>query len=218
MFLASAIRAAGFSPLLRQRMSPELLVDEPFRQLARAAEQIREHAESSAPDAHAQLLRDAQYLRALLDACRRCAASVHEHLEAHGVSVDVVFEVDQLRERAHRIDLLLGCVLSEQPAKDLLRFVVELVARRRRAALDPRPLRQALFAARAQGRRAQRRHRRALHHARRRANTGRCCAPRPAAAPCSARRRFIKFGSARSALAAFWAGFAAGLNYAARSC
>ena len=52
MFLASAIRSAGFSPLLRQRISPELLVDEPFRQLARAAELIREHAESNEPDAH----------------------------------------------------------------------------------------------------------------------------------------------------------------------
>jgi site-specific recombinase len=127
MFLASAIRAAGFSPLLRQRMSPELLVDEPFRQLARAAELIREHAESGEPEAHAQLLRDAQYLRALLDVCRRCAASVHQHLEAHGVSVDVVFEADQLRERTHRIELLLGCVLSERPAKELLRFVAEMV-------------------------------------------------------------------------------------------
>ena len=127
MFLASAIRSAGFSPLLRQRMSPELLVDEPFRQLARAAERIREHAESSEPEAHAQLLRDAQYLRALLDVCRRCATSVHEHLEAHGVSVDVVFEADQLRERTHRIELLLGCVLSERPARDLLRFVAQMV-------------------------------------------------------------------------------------------
>jgi site-specific recombinase len=112
MFLASAIRSAGFSPLLRQRMSPELLVDEPFRQLARAAELIREHAESSEPEAHV---------------CRRCAASVHEHLEAHGVSVDVVFEADQLRERTHRIELLLGCVLSERPARDLLRFVAQMV-------------------------------------------------------------------------------------------
>ena len=158
MFLASAIRAAGFSPLLRQRMSPELLVDEPFRQLARAAELIREHAESSEPDAHAQLLRDAQYLRALLDACRRCAASVHEHLEAHGVSVDVVFEVDQLRERTHRIELLLGCVLEpEQPAEDLLRFVAELVDTAEERRSHPRPVRRALLDARAQGRRAQRR-------------------------------------------------------------
>ena len=95
-------------------MSPELLVDAPFHQLARVAEQLREHGESSAPEDRALVLQDAQYLRALLDACRRCAASVHEHLEAHGISVDVVFEVDQLRERAHRIDLLLGCVLAPE--------------------------------------------------------------------------------------------------------
>ena len=38
----SAVRAAGFSPALRQRMSPELLADQPFRQLARVAEQVCE--------------------------------------------------------------------------------------------------------------------------------------------------------------------------------
>ena len=87
---------------------------------------MREHAESSEPPATTPLLlQEAQYLRALLDDCRRCAASVHEHLEAHGVSVDVVFEVDQLRERTHRIDLLLSCVLSDR-------------ARRRDAALRRR--------------------------------------------------------------------------------
>lgn len=128
MFLASAIRAAGFSPLMRQRMSAELLVDQPFRQLARVAELIREHAESVEPGAHARMLQEAQYLRALLDICRRCAASVHEHLEAHGVSIDVVFEVDQLRERTHRIDLLLACVLGDEPGRELPRFIAELVA------------------------------------------------------------------------------------------
>ena len=127
MFLASAVRAAGFSPALRHRMSPELLVDQPFRQLARAAERVRELAEEGGPEAHARLLQEAQYLRALLDTCRRCATSVHEHLEENGVSVDVVFEVDQLRERAHRIDALLACVLSEEPSRELLSFIAELV-------------------------------------------------------------------------------------------
>ena len=37
--------------------------------------------------------------------------SVHEHLEEHGVSVDVVFEVDHCS--AHpRIEELLVCVIS----------------------------------------------------------------------------------------------------------
>ncbi len=129
MFLASAVRASGFSPALRPRMSPELLADRPFRQLAQVAEQVRAHAEASSAAGvdDSALLREAQYLRALLDVCRAAADSVHEHLEAHGVSVDVVFEVDQLRERTHRIELLLTCVISPAPARDVLNLIVELV-------------------------------------------------------------------------------------------
>lgn len=143
VFLASAVRASGFAPAIRQRMGPELLVDQPFRQLARIAEQFSDHAQalsddpSTAPNAsnegittpatEAAMLREAQYLRALLDSCRRCAASVHQHLEAHGVSVDVVFEVDQLRERTLRIDSLLNCVISPEPAREITRLLAELV-------------------------------------------------------------------------------------------
>ena len=121
MFLATAVRAAGFSPMLRQRMSPELLKERPFRQLARAAERISELVESGGHEGHAALLQEAQFLRALLETCRRCADSVHDHLEVHGVSVDVVFEVDQLKERTHRIDSMLTCVLSAERGRDLLR-------------------------------------------------------------------------------------------------
>jgi len=213
MFLASAVRSAGFSPLLRQRMSPELLVDRPFRQLARVAEEIREHAESSEPEAHARLLQEAQYLRALLDVCRRCAASVHEHLEAHGVSVDVVFEVDQLRERTHRIDQLLGCVLSENPGRDLPRFVAELV----HAAEERRSIRN-LFS----------RHYSLLARkvAERSAATGEHYITRDAVAYRAMLRAalgggavlgvttLLKFAIAAIGLGAFWAGFGAGVNYA----
>ena len=130
VFLGSAVRAAGFSPALRPRMSPELLAERPFRQLARAAEKVEEQVREQRGDNNSDdgaLLREAQYLRALLDRCRAAADSVHEHLEAHGVSVDVVFEVDQLRERTHRIELLLNCVVSPQPARDVLTLAVELV-------------------------------------------------------------------------------------------
>jgi len=214
MFLASAIRAAGFSPLLRQRMSPELLVDQPFRQLARAAERVREHAESDEPDAHARLLQEAHYLRALLDLCRRCAASVHEHLEAHGVSVDVVFEVDQLRERTHRIDLLLACVLSEEPGRDLLRFVAELS----RMAEERRSIR-GLFS----------RHYSLLARkvAERSAATGEHYITRDGAeyramlgaavggGAILGATTLAKFALAAIGLGAFWGGLGAGLNYAA---
>jgi site-specific recombinase len=210
MFLASAVRASGFSPALRQRMSPELLVERPFRQLARVAEQVREHAISGDT---AALLREAQYLRALLDTCRRCADSVHEHLEEHGVSVDVVFEVDQLRERTQRIDALLICVVSPEPAREVAKPRGRSGAHRRRAAQHARAVRAALLAARAQGGRAQRRDRRALHH------------PRPFRVPAMlhaaagggavlAGTTFMKFFVLAIGLSAFWAGFWAGVNYA----
>ena len=235
VFLAGAVRASGFAPALRQRMSPELLADQPFRQLARVAEQVSDHAQALGPDdgaeigaAHADgsvdgqatpateaaLLQEAQYLRALLDACRRCADSVHEHLEAHGVSVDVVFEVDQLRERTHRIDSLLTCVISPEPAREVTRLIAELV----RTADERRSVRALL------GRHYSLLARRV---AERSAATGEhyITRDRPAyvrmlraaagGGAVLAATTFIKFAVLALALSAFWGGFWAGVNYAA---
>ncbi len=220
VFLASAVRASGFSPALRLRMSPELLVEKPFRQIARVAEQLSEHAhepdDSAAPaaDAEATLLQQAQYLRALLDTCRRCADSVHEHLEAHGVSVDVVFEVDQLRERCHRIDALLNCVISPEPAREITRLLAELV----RTADERRSIRALLS-----------RHYSLLARqvAERSAETGEHYITRDRAAyrwmlraaagggAIIAGTTFMKFAMMALGLSAFWGGFWAGVNYAA---
>jgi site-specific recombinase len=212
-FLASAVRAAGFSPQLRQRMSAELLVDQPFHQLARAAERLREHGESQAAEDHALFLQEAQYLRALLDTCRRCAASVHEHLEAHGVSVDVVFEADQLRERAHRIDLLLTCVLAPEPATEIVHLVAALAQ-----TADERRSIHRLF--------AQHYSLLARKVAERSAATGEHYITRNAAEYMAMLRAAMgggavlglttlaKFAILAVGLGAFWGGVAAGLNYA----
>jgi site-specific recombinase len=123
-YLASAVRASGFSTMLRRRMDAALIADRPFHQLARAAEQLRTAVDAG--DA-AAMLPAAQYLRALLDTCRRAALSVNDHLEAHGVSVDVVFEVDQLVRRTQRIELLLGAVIDPDPRQELRHVLAELV-------------------------------------------------------------------------------------------
>lgn len=216
MFLASAVRAAGFSPALRPRMSPELLADRPFRQLAQVAEQVRAHAEARDPanTDDGALLREAQYLRALLDVCRAAADSVHEHLETHGVSVDVVFEVDQLRERTHRIELLLNCVISPAPARDVLNLIVDLV----QTAEAQRSLRALLS-----------RHYSLLARkvAERSAETGEHYITRDrgeyrqmllaalGGGLVLAGTTLLKFLIAALALSAFWGGFWAGVNYAA---
>ena len=174
---------------------------------------MREHAESPAPEAHAELLKEAHYLRALLDACRACADSVHEHLEAHGVSVDVVFEVDQLRERTHRIEELLTCVLSPEPAREIVHLLAALV----RTADDRRGI-GALFS----------RHYSLLARkvAERSAETGEHYITRDASeyrqmlraaaggGAVLAGTTFMKFLLLALGLTAFWGGFWAGINYA----
>ncbi|KQW35141.1 site-specific recombinase [Rhizobacter sp. Root404] len=214
VFLASAVRAAGFSPALRQRMSAELLVNQPFRQLARVAEQFSDHAQAADASSEAALLQEAQYLRALLDQCRRCAESVHEHLEAHGVSVDVVFEVDQLRERTHRIDALLTCVISPEPAREITRLIANLV----QVADDGRSIRglmsshYSLLARKVAERSAET----GQHYITRDMPEYRRML-RAAAGGGSvlAATTFIKFAVLALALSPFWGGFWAGVNYAA---
>ncbi len=125
-YLVSAVRAAGFSGALRKRMSEDALANEPFRQLAGATEQLR--GALLAGDAHsAAMLQDASYLRVLLDQCRTAVSSIAEHLEEFGISVDIVYEVEQLRARVQRIEQLLDCVLSPTPAQELLRLTGSLV-------------------------------------------------------------------------------------------
>ena len=211
MFLSSAVRAAGFSGALRQRMSPELLANGPFRQLSLVAERIREHALSGQHDA---LLQETQYMRALLDTCRRCADSVHGHLEEHGVSINVVFDVDQLRMRTYRIEQLLNCIISHEPARETTRLIAELV----RTAAERRSIR-ALFA----------RHYSLLARkvAERSAETGDHYITRDGAAyrqmllaaagggAVIAGTTFMKFFVMALGLSAFWGGLWAGVNYAA---
>ena len=213
-FLASSVRASGFSPQLRQRMSVELLVDAPFHQLARVAERLREHGESTVPEDRASFVQEAQYLRAVLETCRRCAASVHGHLEAHGVSVDVVFEVDQLRERAHRIDLLLGCVLAPDASREIVGLVAELA----HTAEEMRSVR-GLFARHYSllARKVAERSAAAGEHYITRDRAAYAAMLRAAAGGGAvvAATTFAKFALAAVALGAFWGGVAAGFNYAA---
>ncbi|MGD9833510.1 MAG: site-specific recombinase [Piscinibacter sp.] len=209
-YLAAAVRASGHSGALRQRMSAELLADDPFRQLASAAERLGERARSGDT---AALLHEAHYLRALLDACRRAAASVSTHLEEFGVSVDVVFEADQLHARCDRIEALLNTLLSPQPARELLRLVAELAeqaqARRGIGSLFARHY--SLLARKV----AERSAATGEHYiTRNRAEYGQMLRAAAGGGAVIVVTTFVKFLVGAMGLAAFWAGLAAGLNYA----
>lgn len=208
--LVSAVQAAGFSPPLRQRMSQALLASEPFRQLPLAAEQVRSAVLSGEREVSLQAT---VYLRALLDTCRRATDSIVDHLEEYGVSVDIVFEIDQLHERCQRVEQLLGCVLSEQPAADVRHLMVTLVqvAGRRRG------LRNLM---------ARHYSQLARQVAERSAETGDHYITRTRSQYADMLRRaaggglviagttYVKFGVVALGLSAFWGGFWAGANYA----
>jgi len=213
-WLISAIRAAAFTAALRQRMGPELLVDRPFEQLVRASEALVGALVAGDTRATAQ---HATYLRALLQQCRAAAGSVFDHLEAHGVSVNIVFEVDQLLARCQRLEALLDLALSDQPERelqDLLVALVELAWQRRslRALLGRQ---YSLMARQVAERHAQTGE---LYITRNRAEYAAMLRAAAGGGAVIAGTTFAKFAivalAAGVGLAPFWAGLGAGLNYA----
>ncbi|WP_374593454.1 site-specific recombinase [Aquabacterium sp.] len=217
--LTSQIRAAGLSGLLRPRMSTDALADQPFMRLARVAEQLQQSAEALAvgPDqtghAGTELHQQAVYLRALLDACVRASESVYQHLEEHGISVGIVFQVDQIRERARRIDMLLSCVLSPTPSRDIAAALTEFV-RNADARRGIRPLFSRHYSMLAR-KVAERSAETGEHYITR--NRREYLGMLGSAAGGGAVLAFttiIKFAVLGLALSPFWAGLGAGLNYA----
>ena len=209
--LVSAVHSAGYAPALRLRMDTAALQDEPFRQLTHAANQLREAVLQGREE---DALQAAAYLRALLDACRNAAASVMPHLEQFGVSVNIVFDLDQLRGRTQRIEQLVNCVLTPEPLPEARSLLLELL----RVLGEQRGIR-ALFA----------RHYSLLARqvAERSAETGQHYITRSreeyrsmlrsaaGGGAAVAGTTFLKFAIAALGLSAFGGGFVAGVNYAA---
>ena len=208
--LIAGISAAGLSGPLRQRMDAALLDQQPFGQLARVAEQC---AVALQDKDRAALLPTLQYLRALLDRCREAVQSVPRHLEEHGVSVDIMFEVEQMLERIDRVEALLDCLVSPEPQRELARLAASLVR-----VVHARRSVRTLFA----------RHYSLLARkvAERSAETGEHYITRDRSEYRDMLRRagggglviagttLAKFAVMALSLSAFWAGFWAGVNYA----
>ena len=209
--LISGLHAAGYTPALRQRMDAALLRSEPFRQITPAAAAVRQAVlEGRSDDA----LREAAYLRALLDACRRAAASVLPHLEAYGVSVNIVFALDQLESRTQRIEALLDCVLAPDPLSEGHRLLLGLV----RTLAELRGVRTlfarhySLLARRVTERSAETgEHYITTSRDEYRAMLRRACGGGAVIAGTT----FVKFAVMALGMTAFWTGFWSGANYAA---
>lgn len=208
----SQISAVGQSADVRVRMSSEAKRKRPFLDLPIVFETLRQavvdHGRRSAPALAAQ-----DQLREQLDACRAAAATVYTHLEEHGISVHIEFQLRQLRQRIIRVKALLLCLGTDAPAQATAQLLSHLV----RVNLDSQSLRALLrtstelLAAKVTERNAET----GQHYITR--TPGDYLGMLWAAAGGGAVLAFttwIKLAIVASALSAFWSGWWAGINYA----
>ncbi len=208
--LVSAVHGAGYTTALRQRMDAAALQAEPFRQLTGAAATLRQNVLDGD---EAAALRAAGYLRALLDACRRAAASVMPHLEEFGVSVDIVYELDQLQGRTQRIEQLVDCVVARDGLAEGRRLLLELlhVLQQHSGLRSLVAQHYSLLARQVAERSAET----GEHYITRTRDEYRDMLRRAAGGGAViAGTTFVKFALTALGLSAFWGGFWAGTNYA----
>ncbi len=111
-FCTSQIRASGFTPELRLRMSAAAREAEPFHTLAADFDALH-RALMISGDQHGDACeRERDHFLSQLDACKQAAASVYAHLDEYGISVGLVFQLRQLRARVLRIHALLNCLFA----------------------------------------------------------------------------------------------------------
>jgi len=211
-FSISQVSATGFASEVRIRMSEPARAARSFHALPAHFEALRravltQGARSEASQAAAARLVD------LLERCREDANTVYPHLEAHGISVGIVFRLRQLRERILRVQQLLDCLLTEQTERATAALIADLV----QMGQDHRSLR-ALIASSTQLT--------AAKVAERSAESGEHYITRDAVeyrqmlgkalggGALIGLTTWVKFVLYGLALSAFWNGFAAGLNYA----
>jgi site-specific recombinase len=213
-FCTSQVRSAGFSPELRLRMSAPARETGPFHALARDFDLLRDAFLASPEQDTEQRQVALQQFRERLEACRHAAASVYTHLDAHGISVNLVFQLRQLRERVLRIRALLECLLSVNPGASTARLLAQLVT----VGQERRSL-QALIASNTSmlaAKVAERSSETGEHYITRTAAEYRDMLRKAAGGGAlTALTTWLKFAVMALGLSAFWAGFWAGLVYAA---
>ena len=126
-FCTSQIRATGFSPELRLRMSAPAREAGPFHALAADLEALHQACLDCPGQISAEHQQALDHFVNQLDACRQAASSVYTHLDAHGISVNLVFQLRQLRTRVLRIRALLDCLFSPNRQAHTARLIAHLI-------------------------------------------------------------------------------------------
>ncbi len=132
--LICQISSTGLSQTVRSRLTMDNVGSappetQPFHQLTRALLAVETaHAAVREGAALSKLLHEVNYLRLLLDKCRVAVDNVFAHLYRHGVSVDIVFQVQRMRMRIQRAETLLNAWLTRADTRRVAQLIAELVS------------------------------------------------------------------------------------------
>ncbi|WP_447576959.1 site-specific recombinase [Achromobacter kerstersii] len=121
--LVSQVRATGLSQDIRSRL-PGRVQDTPFFALAAAAAEL---CDSTADTPREVFGRRLNMFRALLDGCRAASQGVYDELEKNGVSVEVVFQIERMKLRLDRIELLLSVWVDPTQRHKYVHLTAELI-------------------------------------------------------------------------------------------
>nr|WP_315598032.1 site-specific recombinase [uncultured Cupriavidus sp.] len=121
--LVSQVKATGLSQAIRSRLHGRV-EETPFFRLDTAVAALCEEGLTHTDEVFGHRL---NYLRALLDGCLTAARQVYEDLEENGVSVEVVFQIERMKARLARIDLLLNAWVDPSHHERHAHLVAELI-------------------------------------------------------------------------------------------
>ncbi len=212
MFAVTQICAIGHSTAVRLRMSQEAKQMRAFAGLPKSFVTMREAVQAHGRDSAPALIAISQ-LREQLDACRNAASTVYAHLEEHGISVHIEFQLRQLRQRILRMKALLLCLETDAPVKAATQLLSHLV----RVDRDTRSLRAlmsdstVLLAAKVTERNAETGQHYITRNAREYLRMLRAAAGGGAVLAVTT---WLKLLLGALGLTAFWGGLAVGINYA----
>lgn len=123
-YLVSMIVATGISPEFRQRLEPRIpLLATPFMALQR---EMQKYLLMSAHDEAA--LRS---VRMLVAVCRAQADRIESHLDEHGVSVGLVYQVERMRAQLTRVARLIdlrATLPDTQSTTQVRALLIDLIA------------------------------------------------------------------------------------------
>ena len=211
-YAVSQICAIGMSPDIRSRMSMEARQARRFQDLPMVFEALRLAVQSQGrltPGAQQAIAA----LREQLDACRASANTVYTHLQEHGISVNIEFQMQQLRQRIIRVKGMLMCLETAEPVQAAAQTLAHLV-RTSRDSLSLRALindNTQLLAAKVTERNAEGGEHYITRNGKEYREMLQAAAGGGVVMACTT---WIKLFLGTLGLSAFWGGLAAGTNYA----